>query len=186
VGIVTTRIATHSLTLRRRPDRPPTPRRAIVWLALVGLLLTAGCGVDDPVARDGNKTTTPTLATPATTAATAASTSTEPIDVTRLGDDIEDSFERLVAGDAQPLFDSFSSQLQKELPLDLLQGTWETTVNVSGPYQFTNGIRYEDDGTYRAVILEAVFRDRAIDIRFVFDENGEVSGLFFEQPPQAE
>ncbi|MBN1628215.1 MAG: hypothetical protein JW990_00495 [Thermoleophilia bacterium] len=56
---------------------------------------------------------------------------------------------------------------------------------------FTAGCGADDsaglnDQTYRAVVVEAVFEQRMVDIRFVFDENERVSGLFFEQHPQPE
>ncbi len=162
-------------------------KRGIVGVALACLVLCAGCAtgtVDQDTSSSATSAGTVSSAPPITTATTMA----EPTPIDVLGEGVVDTFESLVAGDPQPLFESFSTDFRKELPLDILQGTWEDTVKLSGAYQFTKGMRYEDDRElwYRAVILEAVFEQRIVDIRFVFDLDDRISGLFFEQHVESE
>jgi len=158
----------------------------LVWAILLVLLAAAGCGSSSPVSQEQEAGTAVTFALSTTTAAAATTAYREPTAITKLGEGVVDSFERLVAGDARPLYESFSSSFKQEMPLDTLEGTWDATNQLSGSYLFTSGMRYEDDGVYRAVTIEAVFEQRLVDVRFVFDENDKVSGLFFEQPPENE
>jgi len=169
-----------------RMGRPGSSLIAALIFALIAtLFLAGGCGTSRSAAGDETTMTTAIIAAPPTTASVTSS-SGDPTPITTLGDGVVAHFKELVEGNAQPLFDSFNPDLKAQMPLEILQGTWDTTETMSGPYQFTKGMRYEDDGSYRAVILEAVFEQRMIDIRFVFDENDQVSGMYFEQPPDAE
>jgi dienelactone hydrolase len=141
-------------------------------LGLLALMLAA-CGDQAPT--PAPPTATPPAAPPATPSAGATPAPA--------GTDRVAAAQQLVADLHAGQFDAaesrFDSTMQAQLPADKLRDIWATLELQAGAFQQVLGTRTERVQQYDAVYVTTAFEKQPIDIKIVFDAQGQVAGLFF-------
>jgi len=89
----------------------------------------------------------------------------------------------LVKRDYAGVAKRFDDKMRQALPADKLKMVWENLTAQVGAFQKQGAARTEkaEEGgkTYDVVVITCQFARRALDAKFVFNQQGQVSGLFF-------
>lgn len=85
----------------------------------------------------------------------------------------------LVEGDFAAGYSAFNEDMKAALPLVKLATTWQTLTSQVGALKNIVGRRVEQAPPYERVVLTSEFEKAMLDVRIVYDEAGEVAGLFF-------
>lgn len=85
----------------------------------------------------------------------------------------------LAKGDYSSAGKNFDKVMQKALPADKRKDLWEKLVKQVGAFQKRTGTRAEKAGKYDVVFVTCQFEKMALDVRIVFNDNKQVTGLFF-------
>lgn len=76
-------------------------------------------------------------------------------------------------------YSSFDEPMQKAISLQGLQDIWEGLLTKYGAYQSVGEIRIEKAGQYTAANVHTTFERGDINIRVVYSQTGQISGLFY-------
>lgn len=91
----------------------------------------------------------------------------------------QDFISELRRGDYAAGFARFDDTMQGALPEDKLEELWAQLLQQVGEYQEQVGVRTESQSGYQIVILTTQFARAMLDVRVVFDSQGQIAGLFF-------
>ncbi|MCG2818686.1 MAG: alpha/beta fold hydrolase [Actinomycetia bacterium] len=87
--------------------------------------------------------------------------------------------ESLAAGDFSTPVESFDDTMKGALPADKLEEAWESLVAAAGPFEKQAGTRTDTVGRYDVVYVTCEFEKSSFDLKVVFNDQKEISGLFF-------
>ena len=149
-------------------------KRSSYWLllGLLALVLTA-CGDQAPTPVPAPATPPAATPTSAEAAATAAPSATDRVPAaTQFVADLH-------AGKFDAAESIFDSTMKTQMPADKLRDTWATLELQAGAFQQVLSTRTARVQEYDVVFVTAAFEKQPIDIRVVFNDQGQVSGLFF-------
>lgn len=85
----------------------------------------------------------------------------------------------MVQEDFTAAFEQFDPQMKAALPENKLQDTWAKLLSQVGPFEQVISAKTETVDGYERITLTSQFQNAALDVRVVYGETGEVSGLFF-------
>ena len=91
----------------------------------------------------------------------------------------------LIQQDYTAAFESFDPKMKEALPVDKLEATWEGLLSQVGPFKQVVSAASEAAPPYERIVLTSEFEKATLDVRVVFDEAGQIAGLFFA-PSQAQ
>jgi dienelactone hydrolase len=138
--------------------------------ALLLAALLVACGT--PEVGPG---TTPTIMQEESAMPTAATA--EEMDLVARAEALVDA---LAAGDAEKATTYFDATMLEALPPDQLSGIWNQLTAQVGPFQERLGTRTATQQGYDVVYVVTQFEAGPLDVKVVFDAEGQVAGLFFE------
>lgn len=92
--------------------------------------------------------------------------------------------DQLVQGDFAAAESRFDDTMKTALPEAKLKDTWGQLIAQVGAFQKQLGTRTVEQQGYHIVFVTCQFEQAAIDVRVVFNSQGQISGLFFA-PAQA-
>lgn len=85
----------------------------------------------------------------------------------------------LVRGDYSAAERNFDNTVASALPVEKLEQTWTSLVGQVGSFKKQVGTRKEKVRQYDVVFVTCEFANSALDIKVVFNNTGQISGLFF-------
>jgi fermentation-respiration switch protein FrsA (DUF1100 family) len=85
----------------------------------------------------------------------------------------------LAKGDYAAAGKGFDKVMEKALPADKRKDLWEKLVKQVGAFQKRTGTRVEKADKYDVVYVTCQFEKMALDVRVVFNDDKQVTGLFF-------
>lgn len=86
---------------------------------------------------------------------------------------------QLVQKDYTGAAKKFDDTMMKALPPDKLQSTWETLLQQAGAFKSQVGVRTEKQNQYSAAFITCQFEKAKLDVKVVFDDKNQVTGLWF-------
>ena len=94
----------------------------------------------------------------------------------------------LAKGDFADAVKQFDKAMTDALPENRLRAVWDDTTRKQGALRRQQGMRTEKLAGYDVVYVACEFEKGVLDVKVVFDRNGQIAGLFFvphpsEQPP---
>jgi dienelactone hydrolase len=92
--------------------------------------------------------------------------------------------DQLSKGDFASAASGFDSTMAQAMPETKLKDTWTQLVAQVGAFQQQTGTRTAEQAGYHIVFVTCQFANAAIDAQVVYNDQGQVSGLFFK-PAQA-
>lgn len=92
----------------------------------------------------------------------------------------------LVSGDYGAFLQEIDDDLRPTISEEALRLSWEGLLETAGPFREVAGTRTEEAEGYRAVYLTCSFERTTLDIKLVFDAEGEVAGFFYLPAQQAD
>jgi uncharacterized membrane protein YhfC len=87
--------------------------------------------------------------------------------------------EQLVQGEYTGAVGSFDPTMRDALPAAKLQSLWEDLTQRFGPYQSTGPVTTDTRGEYTGVVVETHFERAVVNLRVVFNTDGQISGFFY-------
>lgn len=99
----------------------------------------------------------------------------------------EDSARQFVVSlhrqDFRKAVELFDINMKKTVTADELRALWNRQLQAAGAFQKVTATRSEALGAYRAVFVTCQFGKRSLDVKVVFDQAGQIAGLFFVPTP---
>ncbi|MHC4570771.1 MAG: DUF3887 domain-containing protein [Planctomycetota bacterium] len=89
----------------------------------------------------------------------------------------------LVNGDFATATQNFDETMSSALPADKLEETWKLSIEQAGPFKQQIGVRMEKMMQYDVALVTCEFEKGPIDVKLVYDSEGNISGLFFIPTP---
>ena len=89
----------------------------------------------------------------------------------------------LVEGQFSTATESFDATMKDALPTEKLEETWKFTTEQTGPFKQQIGVRAEKELSYDVVFVTCEFERGPLDIKVVYNSEGQVAGLFFLPTP---
>jgi hypothetical protein len=77
----------------------------------------------------------------------------------------------------------FSSQFAQALPAAQLQGAWQAVLSAEGNFQAIYDTRVATEQNFDVVYVTCLFDKGPLDLRLVFDDQGQIAGLAFVPTP---
>ena len=91
----------------------------------------------------------------------------------------------LVNGDFATAPQNFDETMSSALPADKLEEIWKVTTEQTGPFKQQIGVRTEKQLQFDVVFVTCEFEKSPIDVKLVYNSEGQISGVFFiPTPPQ--
>ena len=78
---------------------------------------------------------------------------------------------------------NFDATMKAALPAEKLEEAWKATTGQAGLFNRQLGVRTEKYLSYDIVLVTCEFEKGPLDVKVVYNEKGEVSGLFFIPTP---
>ncbi len=110
---------------------------------------------------------------------TPSRTPATPARIAELTASAEKFVEQLAAGEFAQATGAFDTAMRRAMPQDKLKKTWEALLAQTGPFQKQTGDRNEKVRQYDVVFVTCQFEKTKMDVKVVFNEAGDISGLFF-------
>ncbi len=136
-------------------------------LFLIVALILAGCAPASPV-----PTATPPAGSP-------AGSDDQPVVAAA-----QAFVDQMVKADFGGAFGRFDNAMKTAMPEVKLKETWQGLLAQAGAFKAQVGTRTEEKSGYRIVYVTCQFEKAVIDVQVVFNNMGQISGLFFK-PGQA-
>jgi hypothetical protein len=89
----------------------------------------------------------------------------------------------LVEGQFSTATENFDTTMKDALPAEKLEEIWNATTQQTGPFKQQIGVRAEREMTYDAVFVTCEFERGPLDIKVVYNSEGQVAGLLFLPTP---
>jgi hypothetical protein len=77
------------------------------------------------------------------------------------------------------LYDRFDDSMKSAMPAARLPELWESITAQTGDFTSQRLLRQERTGSHDVVFVSCRFMRASLDVELVFNETGEISGLFF-------
>ncbi|MGB7054614.1 MAG: DUF3887 domain-containing protein [bacterium] len=87
--------------------------------------------------------------------------------------------ELLVKGDYANAFATFDATMKGAMPEDAVSAAWESLLAQAGEFNKIIGVRQAKEQGYDVVYVTCGFEKSQLDVKVVFNEKKEVSGLWF-------
>lgn len=149
------------------PKTRKTVGTPLFSLLLIAALILAGCAQASPV---------PTAIPPT---GSAAGSDLQPVIAAAPA-----FVDQLVKGDFAGAFGRFDNPMKTAMPEAKLEEVWQGLLTQAGAFKAQVGTRTEEKSGYRIVYVTCQFEKAVIDVQVVFNNMGQISGLFFK-PGQA-
>jgi len=91
----------------------------------------------------------------------------------------EQFVEALLNGDFTIASEGFDEDMTRMLGANGLRRAWNSTVKQAGEFIFMEETELIDDNDYEIYHVVTRHKDRDINSRIVFSQNGKIAGLFF-------
>lgn len=92
----------------------------------------------------------------------------------------------LVEGQFSTAMEKFDTTMKDALPTEKLEETWNVTTEQTGPFKQQIGVRAEKELSYDVVFVTCEFERGPLDVKVVYNSEGQVAGLFFlPTPPES-
>ena len=85
----------------------------------------------------------------------------------------------LVKRDFAKAVENFDETMKKALPAEKLQETWDSLIAQTGAFKQQTGTRKEKYLQYDIVFVTCKFEKGPLDVKVVYNDKKQVSGLFF-------
>jgi dienelactone hydrolase len=85
----------------------------------------------------------------------------------------------LAKGDFEAASKDFDDAVKKALPKDKLESLWRTLQEQVGKFESQGQVRSEKQDAYQIIYITCEFKKNALDIRLVFNKQGQIGGLSF-------
>ena len=85
----------------------------------------------------------------------------------------------LAQGEFSQAAAGFDATMTEKLPVETLEKAWKQLVSAYGPYQQAISYRSSEESGYFPVVITTQFEKGLLDVRVVYNTNGQISGLFF-------
>lgn len=92
--------------------------------------------------------------------------------------------ELLVEQQFAAVAESFDETMKNELPAEKLEETWKSTIDRMGPFKRQVGTRTEKQSIHDTVFITCEFENGNLDIKVVYDDKKQVTGLSFVPTPE--
>lgn len=76
----------------------------------------------------------------------------------------------------------FNAEMARALSSDELESTWDNLISSTGEFEGINKTRTAQEGSYRVVYVTCKFAKGLLDVKVVFDGEGQIAGLWFVAP----
>jgi len=86
---------------------------------------------------------------------------------------------QIVAGKTEAAIGPFDKTMREKVPAADLAKLWTALTALHGPYREAKQARSEMIGKYRAIYLTCEFERSKLEMKVVWNEAGEIAGLFF-------
>lgn len=90
--------------------------------------------------------------------------------------------ESMAAGEYAAAAEDFDSVMTDALPPEKLREAWESLILQNGEFKALAGVRSDKAGQYDVVFVTCEFEGADQDVKVVFNDEKQVSGLFFVRP----
>ena len=77
---------------------------------------------------------------------------------------------------------SFDATMKDALPVDKLENVWQNLISQVGHYKKQVGVRQTSEQGFDIVYLTCEFEKASVDIKVVFSDAKEITGLWFLPP----
>jgi hypothetical protein len=84
----------------------------------------------------------------------------------------------LAKGDFATAVASFDPTMKQRLPADKLAGSWKDLIAKAGAFRKQDGVRTAKEQGYDVAYLACEFERATLDVKVVFDQQGQVTGLW--------
>lgn len=151
--------------------------RAIIISLLCGIVFfAAACGKKDKTGKESGRE--PAQTQPAATESAVSSGAAA-------GDSLEEQSsyfaEQIVAGMMDRVWEHFTGSLAGQMPIDILQASWDSVVAGATGYQGVESAQGSESGGMRVVLVTLRYAgNQGKTIRFVYNEQGEIAGIWFD------
>ncbi len=92
----------------------------------------------------------------------------------------QDVVQQMVQGDFGSAFRRFDSTMKQTISEERLKETWQQLVGQVGPFQKISNSSASERQGYQIISVSCQFEKAAIDVRIVFNANGEIAGLNYQ------
>ncbi|GAI83258.1 unnamed protein product, partial [marine sediment metagenome] len=89
----------------------------------------------------------------------------------------------LVEGQFSTATENFDTTMKDALPTEKLEEVWNVTTEQTGPFKQQIGVRAEKELSYDVVFVTCEFERGPLDIKVVYNSEGQVAGLLFLPTP---
>jgi hypothetical protein len=96
-----------------------------------------------------------------------------------ISDMAKEFFNLLLKEDFKTCTTYFDSTMKTALPENKLKGAWKSLIAQTGPYKSQKGMKKEKEAGFDVVIINCSFEKAPIDVKIVFNNKKEISGLWF-------
>jgi dienelactone hydrolase len=158
-----------------------------ILLLVLSAAILAACGAAATSSEVATQTAVPVPTTVGPPESTTEAV-TPSVDFGDLEERAKTLVELLADGEFEQATEMFDAKMTEVLPADQLrEDVWQALLGQVGEYQGIQGTRTDVAQGYRRVFVTTAFSQAAIDVLVVFDDAGQVAGLFFvpaETPPE--
>ena len=85
----------------------------------------------------------------------------------------------LSAGEFGKAFEQFADVMKAAIPEPKLKAVWQDVTSSAGPFKGQLGVRTEEKAPFRMVFVTCEFEKGPLDIRLVYNQADQVTGLWF-------
>ncbi len=85
----------------------------------------------------------------------------------------------LVQGEYEKVTTYYDATMAQALPPEKLKATWESLITKTGAFKEIKGIRSSQYGDFDIIFVTCDFANGPLDIKFVFNRESKISGMWF-------
>jgi hypothetical protein len=87
--------------------------------------------------------------------------------------------EMLAKGDYANAFAKFDTAMKDAMPADGIEAAWQSLLAQAGGFEKIVGVRQTKEQKYDVVYVTCAFERSQLDVKVVYNDNKEISGLWF-------
>ena len=87
--------------------------------------------------------------------------------------------ESLVKGDYAKAFAEFDGTMKDAMPVEQIEAAWQSLLAKVGDFKKITGVRQAKEQGYDVVYVTCEFEKSQLDVKVVYNDKKEVSGLWF-------
>lgn len=85
----------------------------------------------------------------------------------------------LAKGDYAHVYDKFDAAMKDAMPVEQIEGAWQSLESQVGEFENIAGVRQVKEQGYDVVYVTCAFEKGQLDVKVVYNDKMEVSGLWF-------